>query len=732
MQKIDFDKCNKEIEFPPEQIQNFGYLLGLKKPDFEIASASNNIHELFTFHPADILIKNISMVIQDKDFLDFLYEKDYTEAKHLIINRKEYIVNIIESNEYLLLIIEVSHFGELEYLELLNKNIKTFLNELTTKKTLNDVLDYAVNRYYAITKYDHVMIYQFEKDKSGRVVAEVSNEENCKDRFIKLRFPAAEIPAKARNLYLSNTIRMISDIDAESVEITSTKEFIENANLNQCILRTTTSHQKEYTKNMGTKATLVLSIIVNNKLWGLVIQRNLTPKYTFPEIRKICTLYAQILQLAIQSKSELKEIHSDLERSKLLLLLKDIFQNSNLIDIPEKLFERKEVILNIFKANFCSLRLNGEDYFFASPVNEFEYKNLLNWISVNHSGDIFCTHNLHGVYSNASDEFYRNYAGILSIPLNENGQDRFTWVRVEETLSIEWGGKPEYTAEENGGPSPRKSFERWQEMVYFHSEVWTSTDIDLAEKCLSLKEILLRKQSEEKIKLLNEELKNLNYAKDKFFSIIAHDLRGPFTSLLGFSESELRLIDIRPKDKIKESLFFINQSSRELLGLIDSLLEWSSIQNGKVSPMYTSQNLQNLINELHYESSPGASRKDIQLTFDVPDNIQIHTDIKILKKVLKILIHNSIKFSNRGSKVLITTSINKDKIYFTIEDEGIGIPTHTLDKLFRIDIQYKTYGTENEGGSGLGLIIAKDLLAMINGKIELYPKETGLKVVVVI
>ncbi len=210
-------------------------------------------------------------------------------------------------------------------------------------------------------------------------------------------------------------------------------------------------------------------------------------------------------------------------------------------------------------------------------------------------------------------------------------------------------------------------------------------------------------------------LKELNATKDKFFSIIAHDLKGPFNSILGFSSILNEKVRDRQYDGVAKYSGIIYQSASRAMDLLVNLLEWSRTQTGKIqyNPEYF--DLLNLLIEVQALLRDSAKPKAITINITGPGSISVYADKPMISAVLRNLVSNSIKFTGTGGAILISIKEYEYKIEVSVLDNGIGIPKEEIDKLFRIDESFSTPGTENERGTGLGLILCKEFIDKHNG-----------------
>lgn len=235
-------------------------------------------------------------------------------------------------------------------------------------------------------------------------------------------------------------------------------------------------------------------------------------------------------------------------------------------------------------------------------------------------------------------------------------------------------------------------------------------------------EIQLR-QFVEKLAMLNEqlresetELKKLNSSKDKLFSIIAHDLRSPFSSLLGFSEFLEQDINELTKDEISTFAGKINESARNVFNLLENLLQWSRIQTGRMSFEPVLFNIANRIKQGIDILSDNSFNKDIKLISVVDDELMVFADENMVNSVLQNLMSNAIKFTKPGGAVTLSSKEDGDFVEIEVRDTGIGMVEADVAKLFRIDIHHTTVGTNEEKGTGLGLVLCNELINKNGGK----------------
>lgn len=233
-----------------------------------------------------------------------------------------------------------------------------------------------------------------------------------------------------------------------------------------------------------------------------------------------------------------------------------------------------------------------------------------------------------------------------------------------------------------------------------------------------IRDISVRKSNEELIKRQNKELQELNAVKDKFFSIIAHDLKNPIHQLQGFSSLLLRNYTTYGRQHQLKFLKIINDSAKHTASLLQDLLMWARSQSGKVSFKPVMLPLDELIEKNVALMKPNAELKGIQILYDLSENTSVFVDQEMINTVFRNLLSNAIKFTPGGKHVTIGSRIiNKQMVRVYISDEGIGMSEEVQARLFQLDHHQTTKGTDQEKGTGLGLIVSKEFIERNGGEI---------------
>lgn len=252
-----------------------------------------------------------------------------------------------------------------------------------------------------------------------------------------------------------------------------------------------------------------------------------------------------------------------------------------------------------------------------------------------------------------------------------------------------------------------------EELKTAHKEL----SFEVNEKNLGPEELIIA------LKKQNEQLRKLNATKDKFISIIAHDLKSPFHSIIGFSRLLHQKIHSRQFDNAEKISEIILLSANNAMDLLKDLLEWALVQTGNAEFKKERFKFLEIINQIESLFADVARQKGVVIQKKVPQSTVLYADQEMISVVLRNLISNAIKFTNKGGRITVSAEESSGEVIISVADTGIGIPNNKLNKLFKIDEDYKRSGTGKEGGTGLGLVLCKEFVEKHGGKIWFKSKE---------
>jgi len=312
---------------------------------------------------------------------------------------------------------------------------------------------------------------------------------------------------------------------------------------------------------------------------------------------------------------------------------------------------------------------------------------------------------------------------VLTDPFTKaQGQDELYRRVYEGEFFVNQEISTKFDIEENVWDTKRKN-------LYFNQTVFPvlNTDATVRAAVALLSNITEKKHAEIALQESEAQLRELNATKDKFFSIIAHDLKNPFNQILGFTEILLTDFESLEVSYIKEIITLINSSSNKTFALLQNLLDWSRSQTGRMEFSPTQLNLATVVELAADLLTSYAEMKKIVMKIEIDADIEVYADEKMLATVIRNLVSNAIKFTHKEGKISITAQLLSGipaLCEISVIDNGVGISAENIDRLFRIDKNYSMAGTDNETGTGLGLILCKEFIERNGGKIRVE-SETG-------
>ena len=219
------------------------------------------------------------------------------------------------------------------------------------------------------------------------------------------------------------------------------------------------------------------------------------------------------------------------------------------------------------------------------------------------------------------------------------------------------------------------------------------------------------------IEKLNMQLEKLNHDKDRFISILGHDLRNPFNSILGFLDILTKDIHTLDKDKIENFVNYINTATKNTYNMLEDLLEWAKVQSGNLPFEPKLSGLRDICMRILKNFYPGATAKNITINCNTDEDLMVYADVEMLKTIIRNLVSNAIKFTKDGGQITINAVEDDGQVIISVSDNGVGIKPEDMHKLFVISNNFTTKGTADETGSGLGLILCREMVDAHCGKI---------------
>jgi len=722
--QVDLSNCSKEPIHIPGLIQPHGVLLVLQEVDLTILQVSNNTFNILGRHPEQLLNQHLSCLLEAEQ-LSLL--KDCLAQEDLqIINPLEFIIkshnesisfDVIahRSNNLLILELEANLSDKTHSFFRFYHLVKLAMLKLQGTATTTEISQILAQEVRKITGFDRVMVYRFDEQWNGKVIAEVKPE--YLTSYLGLNYPASDIPQQARKLYSQNWLRLIPDAKYQPVPIVPINNPLNDQplDLSRSVLRSVSPLHIEYMQNMGVTASMSISIMKNQKLWGLIACHHQSPKYIPYEIRSACEFLGQMTSVEMSAKEDSEDTEDKIQVKSVHSKLVQYMSAEN--DFINALIDHQPNILDLVKAQGAAVCFNGNSCTVGQVPPMPDIQVLVEWMSQNIHEEIFATDSLATVYPDA--EKLRDVAsGLIALSISRSQKNYILWFRPEVVRTVDWGGNPHKPVEviANGEIrlSPRKSFDLWKETVLLKSQPWKSHEVNAALELRSaIIGIVLQKADE--LAQLNIELERSNQELDAFAYIASHDLKEPLRGIHNYSnflmEDYGEIIDAPGKEK----LLTLIRLTQRMEDLIDSLLHFSRL--GRVDLSMQDTDLNEIVHRILDMLSgrieeTGVEIRILQLLPVVYcDRIQIG-------EVFSNLIANSIKYNDKANKWIEIGYIDNPPLppTFYVRDNGIGIREKHFETIFRI---FKRLHSPSKygGGTGAGLTIAKKIVERHGGKI---------------
>lgn len=722
---VNLENCEHEPIHIPGSIQPHGVLIAFNADTFIIEFCSENTTAFFALKPVDLLGKSFAEVFGEDAFgeLRQYIDKGLSLSSTLFnITKNEITFNctVHISNDQYIFEAEPAKKTQIEVTELFNQT-RHFVSYMEQSASLKQLSDKIANETRTITGYDRVMIYRFDKDYNGEVFAESKREDL--EPFLGLHYPHTDIPSQARALYLKNLVRMISDINYTPVPLLTIKEANHGSlDLSLSVLRSTSPIHVQYLSNMGVGATLTISLIHGNKLWGLIACHHYSPKYISPDVRLSAQLQGHFLtsQIDVRQSAEeyvsAREINNSIEK---LLDEKFSLKSDSLTDIVNH-----NSIMKVCNASGVAIMFNGKLFKNGiTPDNDTDLHQLFGWCET-YSGSKghFNTSKLEEVYKGAGS-LCNTAAGIIYHSLGNNLNTAMIWFRPETVYEIDWAGDPaKAIVKDEKGLHPRKSFQLWKEVIKCQSRNWALPELNGAATYAHAlqKHIHLLQLTEEeaRYKKLNDLLTETNAELENINWISTHDLQEPLRKIQ-IMASRIMEYDEQPiPEDITHSVQRMNASASRMQNLLKDILSYGRIRHtdNKTEPVDLDKLAQRVLADMQEDIT------DKGATITLHDLPVIPGIPFLLNQLLVNLIRNSIKFAKTGTPPIISiagkgTEKKSDQLYhkITIEDNGIGFEEEFAESIFKLFT--RLHSIAEYSGSGVGLALCKKIMQNHNGYI---------------
>ncbi|WP_395602309.1 ATP-binding protein [Pseudomonas sp. A1230] len=720
--KKDFEEllancADEPIRFPGA-IQPHGLLLTLSEPALEIIQVSANVETLLGRAPEALIgqpLVDLLGEVHTAQVREALQQAAFFDAPRLYLHLNGTAFEGLLHRHQGVLILELEiHVENFQPRNVAGSqtNLGRMLQRLQAATTLQALYDISVKEIQAITGYDRVLIYRFEEEGHGQVIAEASDP--SMEVFNGLFFPASDIPEQARELYRTNWLRIIPNADYQPVPLVPKlrPDTQTPLDLSFATLRSVSPIHCQYMKNMGVLSSMSISLLKGDKLWGLISCGNRQPLHVPHELRTACQTIGQVLSLQISAMEALEVSRQREEKVEALALL-----NQAMIDSPQNVFDglanQPQVLMALADAGGVAIIEDKQLHRYGNCPEPEDIRALHKWLQES-AEPVFASHHLASVYPPAA-QYPHVASGVLAMSLPKPVDNGVLWFRAEVKENINWSGDPRKPLDLENSDSgmrlrPRTSFEIWKVEMAGISAKWSHGDLFAAN---DLRRSALENDLARQVRREQEAVR----ARDELVAVVSHDLRNPMTvisMLCGMMQKAFSSDGPHTSRRISTAIDTMQQAAGRMNTLLEDLLDTSKIDAGRYSITPQKLDVSQMFEEAQALLAPLALDKDISISFAADPDLRIHADPERLFQVLSNLVGNAIKFTPRLGSVGVHAKSVGNEIVFIVRDSGEGIPKEHLPHVFD---RYWTVKEGNPTGTGLGLYISQGIVEAHGGQI---------------
>ncbi len=493
---VDLSNCDREPIHVLGKVQPFGFLIALTA-DWLVARVSANSADFIGLSPDDMLGRPISDILASdaihalRNRITLLRGPDSVErlfSVPLIEGGPAFDVAVHFSGPMVVVEAEPASHDEMEA----SSTVRSMVSRLAQAEGMSAFLRDGARQVRALTGFDRVMVYRFADGGDGEVVAEALRPGI--ESFFGLHYPASDIPAQARALYLRNIFRIIADVQSDPVPVVPAVDPTGAAlDMSLCLTRAVSPIHIEYLRNMGVGASLSISIIVDGKLWGLFACHHYEARLPTFAQRSAAELFGQIFSMMLESRERAETAsYEGKARQVADRLLSAVAQDHDLLSNARWL---GDIVIDTIPADGVGVYIDGQMTFSGLTPDEPAFAAIVSMLNRVAASQVFTTDNLSRLLPDAAAHADRA-AGLLAIPISRRPRDYVVLFRAEQLRSVRWAGKQDKHIEYGpNGPrlTPRKSFEEWSELVKGTALPFTPAELRVAEALrTALLEVILR------------------------------------------------------------------------------------------------------------------------------------------------------------------------------------------------------------------------------------------------
>ena len=724
-------QCDAEPIHIPGGIQPHGYLLCLSST-LTIIQASENVGTLvgcpveqLLGEPVDVVIgaaaaarvahAAATAMLDETPLYVGVMENPFFSPRegvqdHLAaaVDGPELDITMHRHDGNLIVELEVARHSNADVFASMYPLVRTFTRSLQDVETLTELGDLAVREVRAMTGFGRVLLYKFDDEGRSQVLSE--HIEDGYASFLNQLFPASDIPRQARALYVKQRVRLVANAQAKAARLVPAMNPATGrpTDLSYAALRSFSPIHLEYMRNMGTYASMSVSLVVRGQLWGLISCHDHDARLVPFEVRVAIEHLGQIVSLQIEAKEERAETAYLLRLRRTMSRLMGSLAEQD--DYLSALKSAPDDLLCFAGSTGAAIVVDGKATLIGSTPDQDTVLALSQWLSSSTSG-VYATDALSQAWPRAS-RHTDTASGILAVPISQIFRNYVIWFRPETTRTITWAGEPvKRVSSQNGSVAPRKDFAPWLETVRNRSIRWHAVELEIAgEFRLGMLNIVLR-HAEGLAELANE-LRRTNKELEAFSYSVSHDLRAPLRHIAGYGDLLRESDGDKLSERSKRFLHNMLESARFAGVLVDDLLTFSQMGRAALRPVTV--DLNQLVRSVAQEF--GAETANRKVEWIIPELPTVTGDPAFLQIALRNLFSNAVKYTRtrESARIELSAQSTADEYIVSVRDNGVGFNMKYVNKLF--GVFQRLHRAEEFDGTGIGLANVRRIIERHDGR----------------
>ena len=733
-QNINFERCEDEPIHIPESIQSYGFLIAFNYKDLKISIVSDNCESVFT-EPliGKHFLEILSSDTNERAFLEETFDR-VTKTKIRLPIKLHLKASMLEEGaaiDYLAVVYDSGHnyvvelepatefrdtYSAEQFIKLYAMSIAPRFKEMTS---LREMAQEMVSTIRYLTNMDRVVLYKFNDDYSGKVIAEAKADDM--DSYQDLYFPASDIPAQARALYKTNWVRLTPDTELPPARLIPSTEASgrEPLDLTRSLLRTFSPIHLQYIRNQGLRASFSISLVTDGELYGLISCHHREPSYIPQDVRLQCENLSQLFSWHLLAKEEEIAKHKKYATDEAVDAMLDRIGPANPIS---------RVVKSGEKAFLEALNSSGFVYY-----SQYETITLGSTLPIELIKEIFSKASSQGGFPYTNDALYDDYpearqygiAGIMIIPLFEKKQYFTAWFRKETHRVQKWIGAEDEKSEDAPKAQrlkPRASFTIHTRTIKGRSTSFDKADVDTANR-LNRMFLVYALDVQERMHISIQELEKQDNYRNEFLATLAHELRNP----LGPIMSGASILETVDDDKTRKRVTaIINRQAEYMSKLINDLMDVSRITRGKVKLEFEKLSIQDVLSDSLeiVDQQVKAKKHNITVNY-LEKDVTVYGDKARLSQIFSNIIHNAAKYTSEQGSITVDIREEGVMVVVAVKDNGMGIPEDRLKDVFNMFTQIEAHSTHTKGGLGIGLTLVSKLVMLHHGDVSVMSEGLG-------